>query len=48
MLSDGGLGWNDFGFTTATQGVAVEGNPVIGSHLWMTTSADRGWHKVKF
>jgi len=48
MLDDGGAGWNDFGFTTATQGVAVEGNPVIGSHLWMTTNAGRTWHKVKF
>ena len=47
-LVDGGLGWNDFGFTTTTQGVAVEGNTVVGSHLWMTTNAGRSWHKVKF
>ncbi|HUA40984.1 MAG TPA: hypothetical protein VMA32_05445 [Streptosporangiaceae bacterium] len=45
---DGGKGWNDFGFTTATQGVAVEGTPTIGSTLWMTTNAGRSWHKVKF
>jgi hypothetical protein len=47
-LDDGGLGWNDFGFTTATQGVAVEGTPSAGSHLWMTTNSGRRWHKVKF
>jgi hypothetical protein len=47
-LDDGGLGWSDFGFTTATQGVAIEGNTVLGSHLWMTTNAGRSWHKVKF
>jgi len=45
---DGGKGWNDFGFTTATQGVAVEGSPALGSLLWMTTNAGRSWHKVKF
>lgn len=47
-IDDGGKGWNDFGFTTATQGVAVEGTPSIGSTLWMTTNAGRSWHKVKF
>jgi photosystem II stability/assembly factor-like uncharacterized protein len=47
-LDDGGLGWSDFGFTTATQGVAIEGRPALGSHLWMTTNAGRSWHKVKF
>ena len=47
-LDDGGLGWNDFGFTTATRGVAVEGNPANISHLWQTTNAGRSWHKVKF
>jgi len=45
---DGGKGWSDFGFTTATQGVAVEGTPSLGSLLWMTTNAGRSWHKVKF
>jgi hypothetical protein len=47
-LGDGGLGWNDFGFTTASRGVAVAGNPSFGSHLWMTTNAGRKWHKVTF
>jgi photosystem II stability/assembly factor-like uncharacterized protein len=46
--ADGGKGWNDFGFTTSTQGVAVEGSPALGSLLWMTTNAGRSWHKVKF
>jgi hypothetical protein len=49
MLRDGGLGWNDFGFTTSSQGVAVEGTPTLGpSHLWLTKNAGRTWHTVKF
>jgi photosystem II stability/assembly factor-like uncharacterized protein len=48
-LADGGLGWNDFGFTTPRQGVAVEGRPALGStHLWLTRNAGRTWHVVKF
>jgi len=48
-LDDGGLGWNDFGFTTATQGVAVEGTPAFGTtHLWLTRNAGRSWQAVKF
>jgi hypothetical protein len=48
-LGDGGLGWNDFGFTTASQGVAVEGTSVAGStHLWLTRNAGRSWRTVKF
>ncbi len=43
-LDDGGLGWNDFGFTTATQGVAVEGMQANGnSRLWLTRTAGRSW-----
>jgi len=45
---DGGLGWNDFGFTTARQGVAVEGRPAFGSALWITRDAGAHWHKVVF
>ncbi len=48
MLDDGGLGWNDFGFTTATQGVAIEGTPFLGSHLYLSRDAGGSWHKVKF
>jgi len=48
-LDDGGLGWNDFGFTTATQGVAVEGTSAFGTtHLWLTRNSGRSWHKVTF
>jgi photosystem II stability/assembly factor-like uncharacterized protein len=47
-LDDGGKGWSDFGFTTAEQGVAVEGAPQIGSHLYMTRNAGGSWHLVRF
>jgi photosystem II stability/assembly factor-like uncharacterized protein len=47
-LDDGGKGWNDFGFTTATQGVAVEGTPAEGSHLYLTRDAGRHWSRVRF
>jgi hypothetical protein len=48
FLPDAGLGWNDFGFTTATQGVGVEGNPTLGSHLWITYNSGHTWHRVVF
>jgi photosystem II stability/assembly factor-like uncharacterized protein len=48
FLSDGGKGWNDFGFTTATQGAAVEGTPALGSAMYMTYNAGKTWHKVRF
>jgi photosystem II stability/assembly factor-like uncharacterized protein len=47
-LDDGGLGWNDFGFTTASQGVAVEGTPFLGSKLWLTRDSGRHWVRVRF
>ncbi len=47
-LVDGGLGWSDFGFTTPCQGVAIEGNPVQGSRMYMTWDAGRTWHKITF
>ncbi len=47
-LDDGGKGWSDFGFTTATQGVAIEGRPVNGSHMYLTRDSGRRWHKVRF
>jgi photosystem II stability/assembly factor-like uncharacterized protein len=47
-LFDGGLGWSDFGFTTPYQGVAIEGNPVQGSRMYMTWDAGRTWHKIRF
>ncbi len=48
FLGDGGKGWSDFGFTTATQGVAIEGRPFNGSHLYLTRNAGASWHKVRF
>ncbi|MGO8961672.1 MAG: WD40/YVTN/BNR-like repeat-containing protein [Streptosporangiaceae bacterium] len=47
-LDDGGKGWSDFGFTTATQGVAIEGRPSDGSHLYLTRNTGQTWHKVRF
>ena len=47
-LGDGGKGWSDFGFTTASQGLAVEGYPSIGSTLYLTWDAGRTWHHVLF
>ena len=47
-LADGGAGLTDFGFTTATQGVAVEGYPSIGGHLYMTINSGRSWFHVRF
>ncbi len=47
-LDDGGKGWSDFGFTTARQGLAVEGVPSIGSRLYLTWNAGRSWHPVQF
>jgi photosystem II stability/assembly factor-like uncharacterized protein len=43
-LSDGGLGWDDFGLTSASQGFAVEG----GSAMWMTRDGGRRWSRVRF
>ncbi len=46
---DGGVGYFDVGFTTATQGVAVYGNPAQGnSSLLMTHDAGVTWKPVTF
>jgi hypothetical protein len=48
---DGGVGYYDVGFTTATQGVAVYGNPAVGgfaSTLLMTRDAGATWNPVTF
>ena len=47
-LDDGGEGWNDFGFTTASHGVAVEGTPAEGSHLYLTRDAGTRWGRISF
>ncbi len=44
---DGGIGFNDLGFTTVTQGVAIHGLPGLladfTSHLLMTTDGGATW-----
>lgn len=50
-LDDGGLGWSDFGFTTPSQGVAIEhpDNPASGnSTMYMTWDAGQTWHAITF
>jgi photosystem II stability/assembly factor-like uncharacterized protein len=49
-LLDGGAGWRDFGFTTPTQGVAIEGSPSLGygSRMYMTWDAGQTWHQITF
>jgi hypothetical protein len=31
FIADGGAGWSDFGFTTSSQGAAIDGNLLSGS-----------------
>ncbi|MDQ1465470.1 MAG: hypothetical protein QOC73_2411 [Actinomycetota bacterium] len=47
---DGGMGYNDVGFTTATQGVAIHGSPSAQdpSALFMTRDAGATWTPVAF
>lgn len=47
-LLDGGLGWSDFGFTTPSQGAAIEGNPAQGTTMYLTRDAGLAWHKISF
>ncbi len=47
-LDDGGKGWSDFGFTTSAQGVAVEGTPAEGSHLYLSRDGGAHWRRVSF
>ncbi len=58
-LADGGAGFRDLGFTTATQGVVVSGEPTTGtpsstdaaatgSQLLMTHDAGATWTPVSF
>jgi hypothetical protein len=47
-LLDGGLGWSDFGFTTPSQGAAIEGNLAQGSRMYMTWDAGLAWHTLTF
>jgi photosystem II stability/assembly factor-like uncharacterized protein len=49
---DGGAGWNDLGFTTATDGVVVHAPPVPGQkrpgQLLLTDDGGLTWHTVSF
>jgi hypothetical protein len=47
-LADGGLGWSDFGFTTPTQGAAIEGNLGQAGRMYMSWDAGLAWHPVTF
>jgi photosystem II stability/assembly factor-like uncharacterized protein len=48
FVDDGGAGWSDFGFTTSSQGAAIDGNLLFGSHMYMTRDAGRTWHQIRF
>ncbi|HMK62558.1 MAG TPA: hypothetical protein VK386_02970, partial [Acidimicrobiales bacterium] len=47
---DGGIGFNDLGFTTSTQGVVIHGVPGppanVVSQLLMTTDGGASWSVV--
>jgi len=52
---DGGMGWADLGFTTATDGVVVygpadsDGNATQRpGQLFLTSDAGASWHRVRF
>jgi len=48
---DGGSGWADLGFTTATDGVVIHGPAVSNDHpgqLFLTSDAGASWYQVTF
>jgi hypothetical protein len=48
---DGGQGWNDLGFTTASDGVVVHGHPVYGDmhgQLMLTGNGGLTWQTITF
>lgn len=48
---DGGQGWNDLGFTTTRDGVAIHGHPAYGDmlgQLLLTGNGGLAWHAVTF
>jgi hypothetical protein len=48
---DGGQGWNDLGFTTTRDGVAIHGHPYYGDmlgQLLLTGNGGLTWHAVTF
>ena len=45
----GGQPWHDLGFTTAQQGVAIEGDPGLSpSQMWMTRDGGHFWQPIVF
>jgi putative cell wall-binding protein len=45
----GGQAWHDVGFTTAQQGVAIEGDPATPpSQLWITRDGGHLWQPITF
>jgi photosystem II stability/assembly factor-like uncharacterized protein len=45
----GGQPWHDLGFTTAQQGVAIEGDPGLSpSQLWITRDGGHFWQPITF
>jgi hypothetical protein len=48
---DGGMGWNDLGFTTTLDGVIIHGHPYYGDmlgQLLLTGNGGQTWQEVKF
>ena len=48
---DGGMGWNDLGFTTTHDGVIIHGHPYYGDmlgQLLLTGNGGQTWQEVRF
>jgi photosystem II stability/assembly factor-like uncharacterized protein len=55
QFNDGGVGFSDLGFTTATQGFVIEGTPWQAqfsgsgpSRMYLTRDGGRSWQRVSF
>jgi hypothetical protein len=48
LAGAGLLAGTDFGFTTSSQGAAIDGNLLSGSHMYMTWDAGRTWRAIRF
>lgn len=48
VLGDGGLGWRDFGLTTASQGFVIEGSSAPGTAMYMTRDGGSSWRRIAF
>jgi photosystem II stability/assembly factor-like uncharacterized protein len=48
---DGGMGWNDLGFTTTHDGAIIHGHPYYGDmlgQLLLTGNGGQTWQEVRF